>query len=160
LVVPPFIQALWAAMLIFAIYTNVVGWFAAQDLEDERWIQWPLILLGFTVGFVADELRCQWIDGVAHALHFEDVIDGVCADHASEANESAVWHWYKKRGKPLGLALAASGPRCGLRTRCIACCFIRRRCILNSAAWTGGARTKITGCDFQAFRQLCESIRR
>ncbi len=65
-------------MLIFAIYTNVIGCIAAQDLGDERWDQWPLILLGFTVGFIADDLRCHWIDGVAHVLHFEDVIDGGC----------------------------------------------------------------------------------
>ncbi len=101
LVVPPVIQVLWACMLIFAIYTNVIGWFVAQGLGDERWIQWPLILLGFNVGFIADDLRCHWIYGVAHALHFEDVIDGVCPDHAGSVSESAVWDWYEKHGRPL-----------------------------------------------------------
>jgi hypothetical protein len=93
LIVPPFIVFLWAAMLLLAVYTNVVGWFAAQDLGDARWVQFPLIQLGFTLGFITDDLRRQWIDGVAHVLHFEDVIDGVCPDHGSAINEAAVWRW-------------------------------------------------------------------
>lgn len=106
LIVPPFIMGLWAAMLLFVIYTNVVGWLTAEDMGDVRWVQFPLILLGFTIGFIADDLRMHWIDGVAHALHFEDVIDGTCPDRGSEINEAAVWRWYEKRGRPLWL-----GPR-------------------------------------------------
>lgn len=68
LIVPSFIRFLWAAMFILAVYTNVVGWFAAQDLGDARWVQFPLIQLGFTLGFIADDLWWHWRDGVAHAL--------------------------------------------------------------------------------------------
>jgi hypothetical protein len=100
LIVPPFIRFLWAAMLLLAIYTNVVGWLAAQDLGDARWVQYPLIQLGFTVGLIADDLRGYWIEGVAHTLHFEDVIDGVCPDRENEISEAAVWRWYEKQGKP------------------------------------------------------------
>jgi hypothetical protein len=100
LVVPRFIVGLWVVMLLLATYTNVVGWLAAQDLHDPRWVQYPLIQLGLTVGFIADDLRCHWIYGVAHVLHFEDVIDGVCPDRESEISEAAVWRWYVKLGKP------------------------------------------------------------
>jgi hypothetical protein len=111
LIVPPFIVGLWAAMLLLAIYTNVVGWFAAKDLGDARWVQYPLIQLGFTVGFIADDLRRHWIEGVAHALHFEDVIDDVCPDRGSEINEAAVWRWYEKRGRPLWLSPRRERPQ-------------------------------------------------
>jgi hypothetical protein len=103
LLVPRFARYQWASMLLLAVYMNVVGWLAAQDLGDEQWVQYPLILLGFTVGFIADDLRVYWIKGVAHALHFEDVIDGVCPDLASEVSEDAVWRWYESRGRPLWL---------------------------------------------------------
>ena len=49
LVVPRSIQFTWAGMLIMAVYMNVVRWFAAQDLGDPAWIQYPLITLGFTL---------------------------------------------------------------------------------------------------------------
>ncbi|WP_074294312.1 hypothetical protein [Paraburkholderia phenazinium] len=100
LLVPPFVKFAWAGMLILAIYINVVGWFAAEDLGDPAWAQYPLILLGFTVGFIADDLWCRWQHGVAHALHFEDVIDGVCPDTEHEICEAAVWRWYVKQGRP------------------------------------------------------------
>lgn len=100
LIVPPFLIFLWVGMLVLAIYTNVVGWFAAQDMGDARWVQVPLIQLGLTLGFIADDLRWHWIDGVAHALHFEDVIDGVCPDRGSEISEDAVWRWYERQGRP------------------------------------------------------------
>lgn len=100
LVVPRFIMFTWAGMLIMAIYTNVVGWFAAQDLGDPAWIQYPLILLGFTVGLIADDVWRHWQFGVAHALHFEDVLDGTCPDTEHEICEAAVWRWYVKQGKP------------------------------------------------------------
>jgi hypothetical protein len=103
LIVSRLTRFLWAQMLLLAIYMTVVGCFAAQDLGDERWVQYPLILLGFTVGFVADDLRAHWIRGIARALHFEDVIDGVCPDHANEVTEDAVWRWYESRGRPLWL---------------------------------------------------------
>jgi hypothetical protein len=110
LIVSPFIVGLWGAMLLLAIYTNVVGWLAAQDLGDARWVQYPLIQLGFTVGFIADDLRRYWIEGVAHALHFEDVIDGVCPDRANEVNEAAVWRWYEKQGRPIWLSARRERP--------------------------------------------------
>lgn len=100
LLVPPFIRFTWAAMFILAVYTNVVGWFAAQDLGDPRWVQLPLLQLGFTVGFIADDLWLHWRDGVAHALHFEDVIDGTCPDTEEKICEAAVWRWYEKQGRP------------------------------------------------------------
>ena len=110
LIVTPFIIGLWAAMLMLAIYTNVVGCLAAQDLGDARWVQYPLIQLGFTVGFIADDLRRHWIEGVAYALHFEDVIDGVCPDRESEICEAAVWRWYAKQGKPWWLGAKRKRP--------------------------------------------------
>jgi hypothetical protein len=100
LIVSRSLKLIWFFMLADAIYINVVGWFAAQDLGDARWVQYPLILVGFTVGFIADDLRRHWIDGVAHALHFEDVIDGVCPDQGNGINEAAVWRWYEKQGRP------------------------------------------------------------
>ncbi|WP_322062018.1 hypothetical protein [Paraburkholderia sp. J63] len=100
LLVPPFIRFLWAAMFMLAVYTNIVGWFAAQDLGDPRWVQFPLIQLGFTVGFIADDLWMHWVDSVAHALHFEDVIDGTCPDTEQEICEAAVWRWYERQGRP------------------------------------------------------------
>lgn len=50
------IPFIWLCLLALAIYTNVVGWFAAQDLGDARWMQYPLIQLGFTIGLIADDL--------------------------------------------------------------------------------------------------------
>lgn len=110
LIVTPFVKGLWSAMLLLAIYTNVIGWLAAQDLGDARWAQYPLIQLGFTLGFIADDLRRHWIDGVAHALHFEDVIDGTCPDRGNEINEVAVWRWYEKQGKPWRLSANRERP--------------------------------------------------
>ena len=107
---PPFIRVTWAGMLIMAIYVNVVGWFAAQAMGDPAWVQFPLILLGFTVGFIADDLRCRWQWGVARALHFEDVIDGVCPDRGSEINEAAAWRRYVKQGKPWWLSPSRKRP--------------------------------------------------
>jgi hypothetical protein len=78
LLVSPCIRVIWAGVLTLAIYTNVVEWFAAKDMGDPAWIQFPLIQSGFTLGFIAEDLRCHWQYGVAHALHFEDVLDGVC----------------------------------------------------------------------------------
>lgn len=100
LVVSPFVLWVWLFLFADVMVINVIGWFAAQDLNDASWIQYPLILLGFTVWFIADDLRHHWIEGVAHALHFEDVVDGVCPDRESEINEAAVWRWYVKQGKP------------------------------------------------------------
>ncbi|MBC8747545.1 hypothetical protein OKW43_006926 [Paraburkholderia sp. WC7.3g] len=100
LLVPFFTRFTWAGMLIMAVYTNVVGWFVAQDMGDLVWIQYPLMLLAFTVGFIGYDLWCHWQYGVAHALYIEDVIDGVCPDTEQEICEAAMWHWYAKRGRP------------------------------------------------------------
>lgn len=115
LLVPPFIRFTWAVMFITAIYTNVVGWFAAKDLGDPAWIQYPLILLGFTVGFIADDLWRHWQDGVAHALHFDDFIDGVCPDTEHEICEAAVWRWYVKQGRPWWISRNRERPQ----VRCV-----------------------------------------
>ena len=111
LLVPPFIKFAWIVLLTVAIYTNVVGWFAAKDLGDPAWIQYPLILLGFTLGFIADDLWRHWQYGVAHALHFEDVIDGVCPDTEPEICEAAVWRWYVKQGGPWWISRKRERPQ-------------------------------------------------
>jgi hypothetical protein len=98
-------------MFLSTAYATVVGWFAAQDLGDARWVQYPLIGLGFTLGFIADDLRLHWIDGVAHALHFEDVIDGTCPDRGNEINEAAVWRWYEKQGRPWRISANRERPQ-------------------------------------------------
>lgn len=99
LFVPSFIKFTWVGMFILAVYTNLMGWFAAKDLGDARWVQFPLIQPGFTVGFIADDLWSHWRDGIAHALHFEDVLDGTCPDTEREICEAAVWRWYEKQGR-------------------------------------------------------------
>ena len=111
LVVPLPVKVIWFLLFSFAVYTNIVGWFAAQDLGDARWVQFPLIQLGFTIGLVADDLRRYWIGGVAHALHFEDVIDGTCPDAEHEICEASVWRWYAKQGSPWWISRKRERPQ-------------------------------------------------
>lgn len=98
--IPTSLVSLWLGMLAIAAYTIVVGWFASLDLGEPTFLRMGLVMLGATLGLVADDLcRFQrW--KVACRLHFEDVIDGVCPDLDNDISDAAVWRWYMKQGKP------------------------------------------------------------
>lgn len=95
-----FVAWYWLGLLASCAWITTVCWFASEDLGTPEPMQYALILLGFTLGLIVDDLCYMWRWHVACILHIEDVLDGVCPDQGGEITDSAVWRWYVKQGKP------------------------------------------------------------
>ncbi|WP_159068991.1 hypothetical protein [Burkholderia metallica] len=90
----------WSEIVACALYTTVVGWFAALDLGSAIPLQWALILWGATFGWIVAEAFYEWQLHLAARLYYEDIADGVCPDRGMEMTSANAWKWYRRHGSP------------------------------------------------------------
>ncbi|AXF22678.1 hypothetical protein CUJ89_19365 [Burkholderia pyrrocinia] len=83
-----------------AVYTSVVGWYAALDLNSPIPLQWALVMWGATFGWIVSDVFNEWQHHVAARLYYEDIADGVCPDRGMQITSANGWKWYRRQGSP------------------------------------------------------------
>ncbi|TCW77443.1 hypothetical protein C5O80_34290 [Burkholderia sp. SRS-46] len=86
--------------MVCALYTSVVGWLAALDLDSPIPLQWALVTWGATVGWIVADAFYEWQHHVAARLYYEDIADGVCPDRGMQIAPENGWKWYRRQGSP------------------------------------------------------------